>query len=117
MLNTRADGEARRPAPAGGERSLLSNIKLFEGLSAGQLTALEVASRYRRFSAHETIIERDSVSTDVFFLVRGSARVVNYSLSGKEITFDDLHEGSSLASCQRLTAGRARPPSSRPRIR
>lgn len=102
MLNTRAGGEARRPASPGGERSLLSNIALFEGLSATEMTTLEVASRYRRFSAQETIIERDSISTDVYFLVRGSARVVNYSLSGKEITFDDLHEGQFFGELSAL---------------
>lgn len=102
MLNGKACVEARRAPVVGGERSLLSNIALFAGLGSDELSAIELACRYRRFSAHEHIIERDSATVDVFFVARGSVRVVNYSLSGREITFDDVAEGQYFGELSAL---------------
>lgn len=102
MLNGKACVEARRAPVVGGERSLLSNIALFAGLGPDELNAIELACRYRRFSAHEHIIERDSATVDVFFVARGSVRVVNYSLSGREITFDDVAEGQYFGELSAL---------------
>lgn len=75
------------------ERSILANFELFAGIERNTLVAIEQACRYRRFSAQEQIIDKDAASTDVFFVVRGRARVVNYSMSGREITFADLRDG------------------------
>lgn len=102
MLNGKACAEARRAPVSGGERSLLSHIGLFAGLAADELNAIELACRYRRFAAHEHIIDRDSASTDVFFVARGAVRVVNYSLSGREITFDDLAAGDYFGELSAL---------------
>ena len=102
MLNGKACVEARRAPLVGNERSLLSNIALFAGLGPDELNGIELACRYRRFSAHEHIIERDSPTVDVFFVARGSVRIVNYSLSGREITFDDLAEGQYFGELSAL---------------
>lgn len=102
MLNGKACVEARRAPLVGSERSLLSNIALFAGLGPDELNGIELACRYRRFSAHEHIIERDSPTVDVFFVARGSVRIVNYSLSGREITFDDLAEGQYFGELSAL---------------
>ncbi len=102
MLNGKACVEARRAPLVGNERSLLSNIALFAGLDPDELNGIELACRYRRFSAHEHIIERDSPTVDVFFVARGSVRIVNYSLSGREITFDDLAEGQYFGELSAL---------------
>jgi CRP-like cAMP-binding protein len=83
-------------ATRGPERSLLASVELFSGLAAGELTRVEQQCRYRRFSADEMILDRDSQSTDVMFVVRGRVRIVNYSISGREITFDELPAGSTF---------------------
>ena len=83
--STRINGGST-PIPAS-ERSALANIELFIGTA--ELIHIEQACRYRRFSADEQIIDRDAVCSDVFFIVRGRARVVAYSVSGHEITFAD----------------------------
>ncbi len=72
----------------------LSRIDLMSGLKLAERKKIEEASSFRRYAAHEQIIDRQSETTDVFFVVRGDVRVVNYSLSGREITLDDLTEGN-----------------------
>ncbi len=54
---------------------------------------IEEVCRYKRFSANEQIFDRHSKARDVFFVIRGRVRVVNYSLAGREITLDDISEG------------------------
>lgn len=102
MLNGKACAEARRAPVVGGERSLLANIDLFAGMGPDELSVIELACRYRRFAAQEHVIERDSATVDVFFVVRGRVRIVNFSLSGREITFDDVAEGQYFGELSAL---------------
>ena len=48
---------------------------------------------WKAYGAHEQIIDRQSETKDVFFVVEGKVRVVNYSVSGREITLDDIEAG------------------------
>ncbi len=82
--------KAERP----GHDCLLSSTELFVGFPADKLAAIEQSCRYRRFAPHEVIVDRDSTGHDVFLVMRGRVRVVNYSISGREITLDDLEEGT-----------------------
>lgn len=77
---------------AGTEHSL-SEIPYLEGLDEPARKSLEQRARWVRHAAHDTIIDRENESRDVFFLVEGRVRVVNFSLSGREITFDELDAG------------------------
>ncbi len=71
---------------------LLADLSVAD-LSVADLVELEKNSRYRRFSAGEQIFDRHAPTNDVFFVVRSRVRVVNYSLSGREITLDDILMG------------------------
>ena len=73
--------------------SLLSNIALLAELPAEELHAVEHSCHYRRFAPQEQIIERGARGRDVYFLVRGRARAINYSLAGREIAFGDIVAG------------------------
>ena len=84
------------------ETASLVDIRILDGLSASTLQALEKACTWRRYSDHEQIIDRQSDSTDVFFVVDGHVRIVNYSLSGKEITLEDLESGSHFGELSAL---------------
>lgn len=77
---------------AGGEQKL-SNIGMLETLPADQLTKLEGIAKWRNYSGHEQIIDRDSDSRDVYFVTRGRVRVVNFSYSGREVSYDEIVEG------------------------
>ena len=81
--------------PDSGERTL-AGIDLFASLPQKDRRALEQACHWRKFAANEQIIDRQSETRDVFFVVRGKVRVVNYSLSGREVSFDDIAQGGSF---------------------
>jgi CRP-like cAMP-binding protein len=75
------------------EDGTLRRIPLFAELSDSELKVLEDACVWRRFHAHEQIIDREDDSRDVFFITRGEVRVVNYSMSGREVSFDEIEAG------------------------
>ncbi len=71
----------------------LDNVKLLSALSAAERHAIERRCHWRRFARDEQIIDHETDSTDVYFVASGSVRVVNYSLAGREVTFDDIEAG------------------------
>ncbi len=71
----------------------LGEIKLLSGLQADALRTLEKRCSWRSFSPQEQIIDRQSDTRDVYFIVSGRVRVVNYSLSGREVAFDEILAG------------------------
>ena len=72
----------------------LADIRLLTELSADEVEVIEKNCRWKTYGASEQIIDQHSDSRDIFFVAEGRVRVVNYSLSGREITFDDLEPGS-----------------------
>lgn len=74
----------------------LDRIDLFRSLSPEERAALAKQCAWRHFHAHEQIVDQDSDTRDVCFIVDGRVRVVNHSLSGREITFDDVEAGGWL---------------------
>jgi len=68
----------------------LSRIELLSDLTDAERDDLVQQCSWRHYSSQEQIIDRQSETTDIFFIAEGRVRVVNYSLSGREITFDDL---------------------------
>ena len=77
----------------GPERETLSDIELLKLVPAVARQRLEQACRWRRYGAHEQIVDRQGDSSDLCFVVEGRVRVVNYSASGREITLDDIGAG------------------------
>ncbi|GEO82936.1 Crp/Fnr family transcriptional regulator [Pararhodospirillum oryzae] len=71
----------------------LEGVSLLEELDPAYRLEIARQCRWRRYGAGEQIIDRQSETRDVFFIVRGSARVVIYSASGREVTLDDIPEG------------------------
>jgi signal-transduction protein with cAMP-binding, CBS, and nucleotidyltransferase domain len=76
-----------------GDEQSLAGIELLAELTEAERQSLEKACAWRSYPAHEQIIDRHSDSRDIFFVVSGRVRVVNYSLSGREISFDDIETG------------------------
>lgn len=71
----------------------LKKITLFNGLTDEELEKLSKLCVWRRYMPDEPIIDRQSDNQDVCFIVEGRVRVVNHSLSGKEISFEDIDAG------------------------
>lgn len=72
----------------------LKGVALFSSLSKDELKAVESHCRWRNFAPHQQIIDRESTSRDVFFVVTGKVRIVNYSFSGRGIILDELEAGN-----------------------
>ncbi len=83
----------RGDAMAGGGETL-SGIELFGGLAARDFEALDLKCSWRSYRANQQIVAHHDDSTDVFFIVSGTVRVVIYSLAGKEIAFRDMAAGT-----------------------
>ena len=74
----------------------LSGIDLFEDLTARDRETLAKACRWHRHAADQHIIGHQDATTDVYFIVAGSVRVIVYSPAGKEVAFRDLDAGKSF---------------------
>jgi CRP-like cAMP-binding protein len=73
---------------------LLADINLLSQLESSDLEQLAKICTWRHFSANEQIIDRQSDTGDIYFVVEGKVRIANYSLSGREITLDNLDKGA-----------------------
>jgi CRP/FNR family cyclic AMP-dependent transcriptional regulator len=71
----------------------LANVEILSDLSDQDLKRLEKRCSWKKFAKQEVIIDRNADSREVYFIVSGKVRIVNYSLSGREVTFDDLNAG------------------------
>ena len=82
----------------------LAEIKLLSGLTAAERERLSQRCAWRTYRKDETVVERATEDRDVYFLVSGSARIVNFSLSGRPVAY-----ASFSASWRQSTARRAPP--------
>jgi len=75
------------------DRGSLSEINLLSDLSDDERAEIEQQCSWRHYSSQEQILDRQSDTSDVFFVTEGRVRIVNYSLSGREITFAEVNKG------------------------
>lgn len=72
----------------------IDDVILFQALKDPDLRK-DVSDRliFRRYDKNEQIIDKDSPSSDIVFVLSGCVRIVIYSLSGKEVALDDVKSG------------------------
>jgi CRP/FNR family transcriptional regulator, cyclic AMP receptor protein len=87
MVSKSSSSGASKPAQS------LAGVELFKMLSASERQAVERRCRWRTYEDGEQIIDRENDTQDVFFVVSGLTRVVNYSPGGREVSFDEIGEG------------------------
>jgi CRP/FNR family transcriptional regulator, cyclic AMP receptor protein len=85
---------SERVRPVEPKDKVLSGVELLSGLDAAMLRRLSEACRWRRFLPHQQIIDKQNENRDIFFVIEGRVRVVNYSLGGRELTLDELPPGT-----------------------
>ena len=68
------------------EQTLVGN-RMLVPLDRAAVAKLEAQCSWRHAHAGEPILSRDSDSRDVFFVVRGRLRIVNFSPSGREVAY------------------------------
>jgi CRP/FNR family cyclic AMP-dependent transcriptional regulator len=71
----------------------LRGIRLLQSLSEAELSALEQRCRWRRAGPGQQILDRSSDDRDVFFVVEGSVRAVDFSPSGREVVYAVIGAG------------------------
>ncbi len=75
----------------------LGGVALLGDMKPAERATLEQQCAFRRYMAGEQIFDRQSDSRDLFCVVRGTVRVVVYSVSGREVSFEDIAAGGSFA--------------------
>ena len=86
------------------DRTSLSRIELLSGLDGETLRGIETQCRWHEFAANQTILHySDETEHNIYFVIKGSARIVNYSVSGREIAFANVREGGYFGELAALT--------------
>jgi CRP/FNR family cyclic AMP-dependent transcriptional regulator len=75
---------------------VLTGMKLLQDVPPAVLAEVETHCRYKKFAAGEQIFDRHAQTKDIFFVIKGKVRVVNYSFSGREVTLDDVTDGQQF---------------------
>jgi CRP-like cAMP-binding protein len=83
----------------------LDGVPLLNALSQKERDDLARQCRFRRYAEGEHIIDGQSAGRDVYFVVSGMVRVVNYSPSGREVAFDDIPAGNYFGELAALDGG------------
>lgn len=78
---------------SGGTGYALERIEIFQNLDAREIERLSSRVHWRNYKAHQQIIGHQEASTDVYFMVSGTVRVILFSSAGKEVAFRDIHAG------------------------
>lgn len=79
-----------------GTHNSLASVELLSELTSDSLASLEKRVHFRRYAAKELIFDLESGGTEVYFIVVGKVQVVNYSPSGREISFAQVPAGSYI---------------------
>jgi CRP/FNR family transcriptional regulator, cyclic AMP receptor protein len=76
--------------------SPLDNIDLLVDLNGDTRGALAARCTWRTYSQAQEIISKENDARDVYFIASGSARVVNWSYAGREVSFEDIQAGGTF---------------------
>ena len=74
----------------------LDAVALLAGLTGEEREKLAPRCRWRNWEAGQQILDRDSDTHEICFIVTGAVRVVNYSISGREVSFADVAAGGAV---------------------
>lgn len=86
----KADGKGRAGTP---QRDTLESISLLQHLPVPAREELERSCQWRRLAPGEQIVDRNSDSRDVYFVIEGTVEVINYSGNGREISYATVPAG------------------------
>lgn len=68
-------------------RTALTEFPLFRGAAAPTMEHILRQASLRRCNADEEILSRDEKAGDVYFVLKGEVRIVNYSATGREVAY------------------------------
>ena len=85
----------------------LDRIPVLSALPETVRREIEKRCAWKEYKTDEQIIDRESESRDVFFVVGGVVRIVNYSYSGREVSYDEIRAGGMFGELSAID-GKAR---------
>lgn len=88
-----------------GSSRTLNGIGLLAGLDPSARDGLAARCTWRTYRPHQEIISKETDTRDVYFIARGRVRVVNWSYSGREVSFDDIEAGGSFGELAAIDGG------------
>ncbi|MGB0681541.1 MAG: Crp/Fnr family transcriptional regulator [Magnetovibrionaceae bacterium] len=71
----------------------LAGVDLLRDLSPEERQDIEKAAVFRSFSAKQTVFDKDDSNRDVMFVLAGEVNITSYSITGKEISYDQISAG------------------------
>lgn len=71
----------------------LSSIALFKSLSDAARAEVESRCAWRSYPKDAEVFNRHSESRSIYFIARGSVRIVNFASSGREVAYARVGEG------------------------
>jgi CRP-like cAMP-binding protein len=80
----------------------LDGIELFSALTGDEIRRLEQRCKWRHFRRGEQVLDRDSESRDIMFVVKGTVRIVNYSSTGREVAYATMAAGGYFGELSAL---------------
>ena len=83
----------------------LDGVALLKDLPQKDRDDLARQCRFRRYADGEHIIDGQGAGREVYFVIAGAVRVVNYSPSGREVAFDDISAGQFFGELAALDGG------------
>lgn len=83
----------------------LAGVTIFTDLSPRALDDVARHCRWRRYAPEQQIVGYLDDTRDVFFVVDGLVRVVNFSLSGKAVTFAEIGKGKVFGEYAAIDGG------------
>jgi len=76
--------------------SALDQISIFRDLKDDERAAIARRCNWRRLDPREQVIGHMEATTDVFFVVQGHLRAINFSPLGKQVSFVDVGPGEII---------------------
>ena len=71
----------------------LDSVHVFAGLPASVRQEVAAKCAWKSYAPDDTILDPEIKDADIYFIVRGSVRVINYGANGKEISFAEMKAG------------------------
>lgn len=89
-------------SPQAPNNQRLNEIDLFAGLTPEELAGIQTACQWQTFASGDEIFTKSSTSRDVFFVVAGRVRIVNFSLTGREVAYAEIGAGACFGELSAL---------------
>jgi len=86
-------------------KQTLRDVAIFKGLTEDIRASIEQGCSWKTWQREGNILRIQDETRDVYFLIRGKARVIIYSPDGKQVTFRDIGPGDMFGEFAAIDEG------------